>query len=483
MFGVGAILGKEAWNAWRKQYPVRCEDPVWINHADFNEYNFRKERIDFKGFKFGDHANFTGALFRRDTRFDGSRFGNSTCFLKASFSENVSFKGAHFGDHVDFSNTHFGNYTSFKDTQFGRGALFINARFGFDVVFDSAQFDRSPIFKGAQFGERAHLSAVFGDNVDFAGAQFDFDAHFDGAYFGEFASFIGCTWTTLANEYAYMQHPEEINTAKTFAEYRGLSPGSFKSISFAGAKFAGQVDFSGREFNGPTSFGRLNYSMSAKRPTPDGNFSENTLSQGHPVEFDKAPLFHNCKFHQDTTFDGAKFPEPSSDPTENDTAARAYRTLKLAFSQHQATREEQHFFRLEMAEEATRAPLRINWLYRLYSFFSNYGFSLSRPTFLLLGVLPVFVLFYRLLAGLGLNLCLPWQTDCQIRYNLLQFGLLQSLPLPGLDKWSDSLRQTLFPTEGLSSLLLAAAVMLHKAISLLALFLFGLALRNLFKMK
>jgi len=57
--------------------------------------------------------------------------------------------------------------------------------------------------------------------------------------------------------------------------------------------------------------------------------------------------------------------------------------------------------------------------------------------------------------------------------------------LPGLDKWSDSLRQCLFPTASgaWQGIMLAGILMLHKAFSLLAFFLMGLALRNLFKMK
>jgi hypothetical protein len=86
---------------------------------------------------------------------------------------------------------------------------------------------------------------------------------------------------------------------------------------------------------------------------------------------------------------------------------------------------------------------------------------------------PAVFIFQRLLT----------HVDCQIRYDLIQFTLLQALPLPGLDKWSDSLRCDLFPDEGCKSVAFTAALMIHKAISLLAVFLFGLALRNLFKMK
>ncbi len=242
------------------------------------------------------------------------------------------------------------------------------------------------------------------------------------------------------------------------------------------------MNFSGRTFFGETSFGRLIQEISTfeyldgqRKPSPK------KLPKGHPVTFNKAPLFHNCKLHQNTTFDGSIFPEPSSDPTENDIAARAYRTLKLAFSQHQAVREEHRFFRLEMAEEAARAPGRLKWMFLLYSYFSDYGFSLNRPMYLLLATFPIFALIYSWLADL--TLCWYWAEDCQIKSELWQFTLMQTLPLPGFDKWSESLREGLSLKGGWKIALLPVFVMLHKAIALLAVFLFGLALRNLFKMK
>ncbi len=135
-----------------------------------------------------------------------------------------------------------------------------------------------------------------------------------------------------------------------------------------------------------------------------------------------------------------------------------------------------------MAEEAARTANSQRWLFVVYKCVSDYGFSLCRPTFGWLGFMLLFSLIYSLLAGLT-PWCFPWQADCYIRYDVLQFALLQALPLPGLDKWSYDLQQCLFPKEGWQSAVLALVVMFHKAVSLLAVFLFGLALRNLFKMK
>lgn len=547
-----ARLGKEVWNTWRSEYPVRGEVPNWDNIADFSKVDFSENSINFDEFIFGDHAiffdtkfgvitqgrraefkraqfgvdtDFEGAEFGDFAEFEGARFGSGTKFTDAQFGGKPNFKKAHFGNWASFERAKFGeeaNFTGaqfdfnasfkyaqfkdnakFTDTTFGIRAQFTGAQFGNEAQFDGArfdedaqflgtqfgddasfmcaQFDGEAQFMGAQFGSRAEFTGTqFKESVWFSGAQFRNNAKFDGAWFGNNAKFVGRNWGDLHHAYC----ESRLNIAKDWAEQHELSPDTFKSISFAGATFEGQIDFSGRTFTGVTSFGRITEIVKTFNYTSDGQRVKKELPKGQPVKFGKPPLFHGCKLHQDTTFDGAEFPDPSSDPIENDIAARAYRTLKLAFSQHQATREEQLFFRLEMREEARReSQYACRLLFRLYSFFSDYGFSVRRPIWLWSILLLVAVPIYGLLAGF--TPCFLWQTECQIRFDLLQFSLIQALPLPGLDKWSDTLRQCLFPTisGSLQGIVFTLILILHKALSLLAVFLMGLALRNLFKMK
>jgi len=497
-----AQKGKEAWNAWRSEYPVRGEYPDYENIADFSKVDFSKTPVNFDGFIFGDNAiffdakfgvitqgqraefseaqfgvytDFTGAQFGEFAQFKGARFGSNTEFADARFGYMPNFEGAHFGSRVDFKGVKFGEMANFvkaqfdfettfedaqfkdnawfTDTTFGINAQFTGTQFGNQAQFDGARFDEGAQFLGTQFGDNASFMCAqfdgeaqfigtqfgsganftgtqFKESVWFSGTQFRNDAKFDDAWFGNNAKFVGRNWGDL--HHAYCQ--SRLKIAKDWAEQHGLSPDTFKSISFAGATFEGQVDFSGRTFTGVTSFGRLAEIVKTLNYTSDGQRIKKELPKGQPVKFGKPPLFHGCKLHQDTTFDGADFPEPSSDPTENDIADRAYRTLKLAFSQHQATREEQRFFRLEMAEETRHEPQYARrLLFRLYSFFSDYGFSVSRP-FVWLWLIPLLITvpIYSWLANF--MPCFPWQSECQIRYDLLQFALIQALPLPGLER-------------------------------------------------
>lgn len=459
-----ARLGREAWNTWRSKYPSQGDAFYVSNAVDFSGVDFRKEHMHFDSFIFGHGANFKN-----------TQFGQAN-FVGAQFGERANFIGAKLGYCPSFYDARFGYGANFSGAQSIEGAIFTSVKFGDHICFDGAQFGDSTNFNQARFGNGA----------SFVGTQFGNSTNFEFTEFGESVTFISCSWASLTSQYRGCS--DELEAIKAWAGERGLSPETFKSISFAGANFTDRVDFSGRTFEGHTSFGCINAYW--------------------PTKFGKAPLFHNCKLHQDTTFDGAEFPEPSSDPLENDIAVRAYRTLKLAFSQHQAIREEQRFFRLEMAEEAAKLVstrqqtsrkkqssflgllketikiishyIRV-CLFFSYKWFSNYGFSFGRPMLLLFFALLVFLGVYTWLADL--TPCLLTHADCQIRYDLIQFTLLQTLPLPGLDKWSDCLRSELFSEGGWKSVAFTAALMFHKAISLLAVFLVGLALRNLFKMK
>lgn len=282
------------------------------------------------------------------------------------------------------------------------------------AAFPVEGISNSADFRGHDFRDDwLHFSGfVFGDFAAFKDAKFGGWGDFKGAQFGEWADFEGAKFGKAAN--------------------------------FWGAKFGGLADFNGAQFDGMTNFSH--------------------------VTFDQAPRFHGCELHQDTTFDGATFPPDTPKGAEGDeAAARAYRTLKLAFSKQQANHEEQRFFRLEMAEETKRASGTRRFLFRLYKWLSGYGFSLKRP-------LGLFVVSWLVFAGVcaDYSKALDWLSfDWAALLNCLSYSLAQALPLPGLDKLS---------SEAFKDVPVVLLI-LHKVVSFTALFLGGLALRNLFKLK
>lgn len=426
-----AKLGKDAWNAWREMFPVTGTFPHFVNHADLSGLDFRGDPVDFSGFVFGDGADFRGAQWG---------FG-------------ADFKGASWDRFANFSGTQWGDFANLHGAQWGDAGNFSGARWGAFAGFVAAQWGAEACFYGTEWGKGAN--------------------------------FQGANWATNRTIY---QDDEHYQSAKAWAEARGLAPDTFLAISFAGAHFAGEVDFSNRKFTGKTDFGCLPEGYPRRRVQRDeagrAKFDANCelLWENDPeprryVMFDAAPKFHGCELHQDTKFDDAKFPKANG----SDEAARAYRTLKQAFSKQQALREEQRFFKLEMAEEATLSSLfqrKFPWigakpLYKLYSLSSDYGFSLWRPLVSFFVVLVIFAFWY----GHYDKVPICWSLDagCTLQKNWLEFSLAQSLPLTGFDKLEvfDPIKKAV-PVFVLAS---------HKIISLACLFLAGLALRNLFRLK
>ena len=61
--------------------------------------------------------------------------------------------------------------------------------------------------------------------------------------------------------------------------------------------------------------------------------------------------------------------------------------------------------------------------------------------------------------------------------------MVQALPIPGLDKISENAKSEIFSNNAWLSLIITLLVIVQKSLSLLFLFLIGLALKNQFKFK
>ena len=451
--------GKDVWNAWRNAYPCR------VHTAINGVVTTDGPKVDLRGHAFQDNVNFSEFLFGDDADFEGVHFIKTAIFA-----------GAQFGDKANFS------FTRFE----GR-AVFVGAQFGDDVNFAGAKFDAQTIFVGAQFGQRARFwGAQFNSRAEFKGAQFGDSVQFNGALFKDCALFDGMDWASLGRIYG-----ELLDGRRAWANLRGLDPQVFGSLDFGGTKFLGNSDFSNRRFTGKTNFGLSGY-LSALHFAHDDNgrvlmevLEEVSIPAPQPTFFEYPPAFHNSTLHQDTSFRDAIFPNK---PHGNEMCARAYRTLKLAFAQQHAVREEQRFFKLEMAEEAALDTGAKRWLYRVYKEVADYGFSLIRPFAWGLGLTGLFAIVYGFLmwgagktAGFAIFSKAP--IDWQLTTQWAQFVLLNLFPLPGFDETLKALRNSLFADTDVYPLLAIIAEAMHKICVLLAIFLIGLALRNLFKLK
>ena len=155
------------------------------------------DRADFRDFLFPGDASFKSATFTGNASFGGAIFTGQAWFEKAIFTGYASFKRAIFTSSALFMSAAFTGYASFTGAIFTSSALFMNAAFtgnGFfagarfkqDAGFLLARFDQSATFAGAEFGGRASFEAIRGERgFSMAGAVFDAVPDFIQAHFAE----------------------------------------------------------------------------------------------------------------------------------------------------------------------------------------------------------------------------------------------------------------------------------------------------------
>lgn len=424
---------------------------------------------NFSGCRFLGRAEFGTAIFGMSPKFEQTTFYDAAIFKAAKFGLSCSFFRTKFASHADFSSASFAKGTGFDDASFHSHADFTGTTLGDGPSFSSVTFESPAVFDTTIFGNDANFRTVvfygpaefrgasFGDRPMFRKTRFIGDADFQAAAFGDDIDFECAEFSRSADFSASIRPDAE----KTRLE--------FNAISFAGASFLGDATFEGRKFKSTTRFGR-------PRDTQDAC----------AAVFRGIPNFHGCELHQDTDFRDTMFRD-DFDVIQGPDAARAYRTLKLAMEKAKATREEQQFFRLEMRAEHPGMRFWPRTISSIYAAVSDYGFSLRRPVIALLGAAVLTGLVHGGLANAEAS---KWQAllpsgefDLDRTLQWLRYVAINTLPVPGFDKTQMELRDALFGKDGAVVSIAMALEMLHKIVSLGCVFLLGLALRNLFKMK
>ena len=277
-FIVLAAKGKEAWNAWRRD-PANKDVRVTFKGIDFSEVP--RDRIDFSGFEFGHHADFSGCKWRgvewREIREDLKGFGpGRACFTSAAFGFAARFTGAAFGPRARFTGATFGEWAKFDGAVFGDAAYFDGATFDDWAHFTGAAFGDDAYFTGAAFGDDAYFDgAAFGNQATFTGAAFGDWARFDGAAFGNWAVFDETHFRgqVRLTGRSIEQWSRDLEARAEEADERGKQalialkqrnedswkrsvsgPDRFLSVSFERARFDGEADFSGRSFKRAADF-------------------------------------------------------------------------------------------------------------------------------------------------------------------------------------------------------------------------------------
>lgn len=500
-----ALKGRDMWNAWASTTDCKIDFSNYHfgTGFDFSGFFFpgRQGWISFKDCKF-ENARFANSIFSGDVDFSGAEISNasftgcdftgtaafSKCkfvgaanFSEAKFLGIISLYGSIFNQDIDFSSAQFHQEFACMDAKLHGHSKFNKCKFLSEVSFTrvdplSVDFSEATFLKKLVFAKNkvwaAEFSAAtFHDDCFFNESAFHAESFFRDCEFKKHASYRGCTFSDHI-EFDRTKF-QTLNFSCSLQESEPEKSLKVWNISFRGCEFSGTAKFDNRNFSYRCDFGSIEASDSGKIL---------------PTRFHKAPMFHGSKFHQDTTFHGAVFIQDYGDE-----AARAYRTLKLAMEQLKATRDEQRFFQLEMKAEK---PGLKGWKWLVsstYELLSDYGFSLRRPLAFWLLALVLFGGAHSVLAnkavGAGWIAAMtphPDNLGSAQTQKTLQYVVINAVPAPGLDRKSSALREQLFTPERAPDWIASAAILLeilHKAATLLCLFLIGLSIRNLLKMK
>lgn len=434
------------------------------------------------------HVDFSGCTLPKNFRLCNVLFRGPISFKGALFLGDVEFDNVH-ASRIDFTSATFLGFVHLKDIR-TRHLRFDAAKFsdGMRVVsaMQNSPIDTEYCSDGAQYGNRLRLLGTFSririENSALAGGLDLFD--------------LSVKWELTIRSC-------EIKHNLFCDEARGLG-----KLTIAQSVCHGAVDFhdvnigdlclDGSTFCAPVSF-RTAIEPRARigRISCDAAFFwqaldfENRHVSGatnlRGARFHIPPRFHGATLHQETDFKGADFSAGVGHPS----AEHAFRTLKLAMSQHQSHEEELLFFGLEMQARALHEPSKaVRAVYALYGLTSNYGHSVRRPLKFL-----VYLFAFSLVATAAI-VELPAVVDCargasrciwssERASKIAALVAAQSIPFaPALKEAAADARKELLdqPSVWQSSAFLALATV-QASISVMLLFLVGLGLRNRFRLR
>jgi hypothetical protein len=403
-------------------------------------------------------ADFRNATFSGDADFGGATISGDADFRNATFSRDADFRNATFSRDADFRNATFSGYTIFGGATISGNAIFGGATISGDAHFGGATFSRDADFRNATFSRDADFrNATFSVNAIFCRATFSDDANFGGATFSGDAIFGNATFRGYTD-----------SGALTISHYTGFGSATFSGYAdFGGATFSGDANFGGVTFSGDANFSVARFSGGAQFT----NAEMKARTSFDDAKFSAPPQCFNTKLHEGTTWHGVQWPEPPGNSNRAREFIDAYERLKLEMDRLKKHGDELDFFsREQQCRRVVLGPWK-GFPIAIYGFLSDYGRSYSRPLVLLATtVLVGSFLFAVHLIGFRTPL-LPsgWRQAIGISFTntLGLFGrpLMKADALVDLPDW------------------LKAVATVQSILGLVLLFLFGLGIRNRFRMK
>lgn len=451
--------GADCWNRWVTilwAWATNNDIPVCIY---FNNSEW-VGNTTFAGFRFPVQVSFFRARFvadpaqKGDIIFSGVRFDSDANFVDAKF----------YGTRATFDKTTFRGYADFSHTEFDRPYLsFANATFLGDLSLKSAK--------------------VIGCSTEFAGADFHGNAIFNYTEFNRLVDFRGATFRggQVLFEGVILHgkcgHFADAEFSARVTRFRGFC---LQGVDFSRAIFSRNVVFKDIRFLGSC-------------------FWEN-------ADFREAVSFIDCRFEQVPDFNFATFKQPPhlasiripwlpkrSDGAPNTEAYRKLKQMAKDVGDHQY---ELKYFAYELHTklylEKTSNVDKMGMV--IYRELSDFGQSLMRPVLWAVGLFGLTAAIqWTALAERPTypNIDESWQLECKLEKGqvspcsaIVRERLNAALIFLPTDRMELArVSRCLYGDEGYKPIWSKVMNILHSLLSAACIFLFGLGVRNRFKMK
>ena len=342
-------------------------------------------------------------------------------FSATGFGSAEEFAGYVFPGDVDFYACRFTKDVDFSAAKFYGEAKFSNCIFDYDAVFENAKFE----------GEVSFFKAKFEGSAEFHNARFAKECSFSNSVFKGTADFTETTFLGITH-------------------FLSVRLDGTDGISFGAARFFDEALFQGAKLEGPVNFER--------------------------AQFLYVPDFRRTNFSAHFTLHEINIYNQKDD-TDLGSLEDRFRRLKELAKSAEDHENEISFLKGELESKARFSQKKSEklWVWG-YSTFSDYGRSVIRPFFTLLGNLLGFSFIYWIIA-----LFFPLNPDASF-WDSLKVSSAIVIPFGSLSRTvfqKSGPFEQLFGTE--PSLLVYFAGAVEGIISIALIFLIGLALRNRFR--
>lgn len=470
---------------------------------------------DFRGHTFGPSPLLIGFRFPGVADFGVLEMDKGR--LRTTFPDGVNFAGAVFDDHALFPDTHLGGGgANFIEAQFDREAYFLGTIFEGETEFNRAKFTGIATFDAAEFHGLAAMAdasfkewlslagTVFHELATFERAHFHDDASFADTVFEDFALFKGAIFACTVFLYSahFLAGGSFINT--TFGGDVYFSPPPDEADRSGPCHFPGVMIFRRTVFEGAVTFENATFDYESDFVA----IQAKSLFSLAGVTFNGIPDFSQADFKQAPQLDQARFFKGTRMPTREhslDRLARSrgsddekmelparYRALKrLAIQSHDFAREldfhaEELMARRGLIDHPFGRGMGSYWFGVVYQVSSDFGRSLYRP-------LACWLIMLVLSAGAYFAARLVQPDRCSPLESAAYLGLRKGLSIVNAET-SEKLKQAYGCLYGYEASSLGGTATVARVpyvvetvttaqvlLSAVFLFLFGLALRNRFR--